>query len=239
MSFLFYIKNLTNNEIQRIFLSFENEFENTKKLGFGDSSVFELLGSLLLADYDFKLHDLIISLSRRVSNGDFSPIQFSDKLDEIIYTLPYLPYEEWSSIYRYLKETQLYWIKDHWQYAPNTNLSPLIQNILFENQTQPNITLIDSELKVVGVTFENRQQLIANIAVGEFLTLKRDYSNPYGSNATMVFTLNNRQLGYLSKEQSHIIAPFLDAGNTLYGIVTQIFKGTDSTNYGLRFKIFA
>jgi len=53
--------------------------------------------------------------------------------------------------------------------------------------------------KVVGVTYEGRQQIISRCSVGERLTLVRDPSNPFDSGAIKVIRLNGEQLGFLSE----------------------------------------
>ena len=42
------------------------------------------------------------------------------------------------------------------------------------------------ETKVVGVTYDNRQDIVAQLTVGEKIRLLREPTNPYGSKAIRV-----------------------------------------------------
>lgn len=65
--------------------------------------------------------------------------------------------------------------------------------------------------KVVGVSFEGRQDVVAGLRVGAELTLVRQPENPYDPNAIAIFC-GNLQLGYLRKEIARHLAPQIDAG---------------------------
>lgn len=158
-------------------------------------------------------------------------------MDEIIYALPYLPYEDWSAVYRYLKQTQIEWIKEEWFFQRSKVLSPLIRSIISPTSFN-NVAPLENEIiKAVGVTFENRQTLLKKLKIGEILTLKRDYANEFGSNAITLHNLSNEKLGYVPKEKSCYLAPFLDDGNTLFGEVVEILGGENGLYYGFKFKV--
>lgn len=65
--------------------------------------------------------------------------------------------------------------------------------------------------KVVGVTFEGRQDTIAGLRDGSELELVREPANAYDPNAVAV-RFGNLQLGYIRKEIAKHLAPLIDAG---------------------------
>jgi hypothetical protein len=64
--------------------------------------------------------------------------------------------------------------------------------------------------RVVGVTFENRQEEIKKIEVGETVLLIREPSNRFDKNAIKVVRLNHNDIGYIKKEMAIILAPRMD-----------------------------
>jgi len=54
--------------------------------------------------------------------------------------------------------------------------------------------------KVVGVTYENRQDIIRRMNVGEDLKLVAEHDNIYDKNAIKVLRSNGDQIGYLNKD---------------------------------------
>lgn len=75
------------------------------------------------------------------------------------------------------------------------------------------------KLKVVGVTFVNedgtsRQDIIKELKNGNNVTLRREPTNRYDTNAVAVFT-EYGQVGYIGKDYSSILAPMMDAGTQL------------------------
>lgn len=83
-------------------------------------------------------------------------------------------------------------------------------------QTSPSQNKIgDDELitKVVGVTYEGRQSVVAQLQVGETVLLKREPTNIYDHNAIMVIRSNGQQIGYISR----ILAARLANKFDLYG----------------------
>lgn len=110
-------------------------------------------------------------------------------------------------------------------------------DIRAEKQT----VLVGSEraYKVVGVTFEGRQECIKQLKVNDVLHFEHERENAYDSNAVAVKTAQGVQIGYLSKE----LAPMLlDIIADLSGIVTQVLHdgneeaGEEDKFWGIRFK---
>ena len=78
--------------------------------------------------------------------------------------------------------------------------------------------------KLVGVTFEGRQDLVAGLAPGAALSLERDPANPYDANAVGVW-LGGLQLGFIKKEIAARIAPNIDAGERYRAEVRHVTGG--------------
>ena len=65
--------------------------------------------------------------------------------------------------------------------------------------------------KVVGVTFEGRQDVIGGLVAGSPLELRREPDNPYDANAVAVY-FGALRIGFLRKEIARRLAPKFDAG---------------------------
>lgn len=89
--------------------------------------------------------------------------------------------------------------------------------------------------KVVGVTFENRQNYVRQCYTGQQLELVRDKLNPYDKNAIAIYSGNN-QVGFLSKEIAAQLAPQMDNGMRFICEVAQVTGGSGKI-YGWNIKI--
>lgn len=67
--------------------------------------------------------------------------------------------------------------------------------------------------KVVGVTFENRQEVVARLQMGDRVWLEREPFNAYDTNAIRVLRNNGEQIGYINRHLAHSIAPVMDRLN--------------------------
>jgi len=65
--------------------------------------------------------------------------------------------------------------------------------------------------KVVGVTFDGRQAIVAKLQVGEEIQLWREPTNPYDENAIRVERLNREQIGYINRFLAADLADIFDA----------------------------
>ena len=65
--------------------------------------------------------------------------------------------------------------------------------------------------KAAGVTFHNRQAVLAKLVPGETIQLRREPHNPYDRNAIRVERLNGEQIGYLNRNMAARLAPFFKA----------------------------
>lgn len=79
--------------------------------------------------------------------------------------------------------------------------------------------------KVVGVTFEGRQEVVRSLAPGDALHLQREPGNPVDPHAIRVLTAAGRQVGYLSARIAARLAPSMDSGARYLATVSQITGG--------------
>ena len=75
--------------------------------------------------------------------------------------------------------------------------------------------------KVVGVTFENRQEVIKNINTGEALALRREPNNPFDNRAIGVY-YKNSSIGYLKVSLANNLFSIMDKGTRYQAYVTQV-----------------
>jgi single-stranded-DNA-specific exonuclease len=78
--------------------------------------------------------------------------------------------------------------------------------------------------KVVGVTFEGRQDVVAGVREGAALELRRDPGNAYDANAIGVW-FGALQLGFLRREIALRVAPNIDGGERYTAEVTAVTGG--------------
>lgn len=92
--------------------------------------------------------------------------------------------------------------------------------------------------KVVGVTFEGRQSVVATLSVGEELTVARDTRNPADPNAMAILTGAGAQVGYLRRQISAVLAPIVDKGGVRYSAcVSEVTGGTDGHSLGVNVRV--
>jgi single-stranded-DNA-specific exonuclease len=66
------------------------------------------------------------------------------------------------------------------------------------------------ETRVVGVTFENRQAVVALLTEREQVFLIREPDNPFDPNAIKVIRWDHQQVGYVNRELAKVLAPRMD-----------------------------
>ena len=79
--------------------------------------------------------------------------------------------------------------------------------------------------KVVGVTFENRQDVLSTLEAGVELSLVRHPDNEADANAVGVHLLDGRQLGFLNRRLAARLAPVMDEGVVYDAAVTAVTGG--------------
>ncbi len=86
--------------------------------------------------------------------------------------------------------------------------------------------------KVMGVTFEGRQDLVAGLSAGDALELERQPANPHDANAIAV-RFGTLHIGYLRREIARRIAPAIDAGARYSASVGSVTGGVRDKNVGV------
>lgn len=82
-------------------------------------------------------------------------------------------------------------------------------------------------IRVAGVTFDNRQQIIARLHLMQAVRLQSDPLNPHDCYAVRVETLAGEQIGFVPKEQSRQISELLNSGEvSAVGWVNELTGGT-------------
>lgn len=83
------------------------------------------------------------------------------------------------------------------------------------------------KLKVVGVTFEGRQEIIKQLSRCDTITLRRESTNRFDKNAIMVMS-EKGQVGYIGKDYASILAPLMDGGTQFNASIAELdeYKGT-------------
>ena len=81
-------------------------------------------------------------------------------------------------------------------------------------------------IRVAGVSFGDRQQVISRLSLKEAVRFRRDPENPYDYNAVKVETLNGEQIGFVPRGQAPSISTLLNLlGGTLIGWVNELKGG--------------
>jgi single-stranded-DNA-specific exonuclease len=90
--------------------------------------------------------------------------------------------------------------------------------------------------KVVGVSFEGRQDLIAGLAPGSALELERQPQNEKDPNAIAV-RYGALQIGYIRAQIAKRLAPNIDAGERYGARITDLTGGTGDRNWGVNIRV--
>lgn len=87
--------------------------------------------------------------------------------------------------------------------------------------------------KVVGVTFEHRQEIVAKLHLGDRLFLEREPLNAYDRNAIKVIRNNGEQIGYINRHLAHSLAPLMDRINSPIRGKVYLLTGSSDEDYTL------
>ena len=87
--------------------------------------------------------------------------------------------------------------------------------------------------RIVGVTFNNRQAVIARLTFGEEILLRREPNNPYDPNAIRVERQNGEQFGYINRCLAANIASFFDARTRPVSGSVHCLTGSSRSGYSL------
>ena len=108
---------------------------------------------------------------------------------------------------------------------------------------QNNVSKETMITKVVGVTFENRQELIKrlidsnNLFIGATLSLVPEPTNYYDKNAVKVIVANNYHVGYLAKTINQKFSSQMMNGKKYIAIVKDITGGSIGYSWGITIEI--
>jgi single-stranded-DNA-specific exonuclease len=87
--------------------------------------------------------------------------------------------------------------------------------------------------KLVGVTFEGRQDVVSRLGPGAPLRVVREPDNPHDGCACAVFHPLGDQVGFLNRRLAAVLAPVIDAGAGYDVAVTEITGGQDGESRGV------
>lgn len=93
------------------------------------------------------------------------------------------------------------------------------------------------EERVAGVTFDNRQAVIARLHVHEPMILRREPNNAYDRNAIRVENGCGEQIGYIRKELAQRLASAIDRAGGVISAEVAALVGGDQQGYALGVRI--
>ena len=87
--------------------------------------------------------------------------------------------------------------------------------------------------KLAGVTFEGRQDVLADLSPGTVLRLERQPDNAFDPNAIALFHPAGQQVGFFNRRLATALAPVLDAGVAYDVEVTDVTGGEGGKSLGV------
>ncbi|HEY9179113.1 MAG TPA: helicase-related protein, partial [Candidatus Baltobacteraceae bacterium] len=90
--------------------------------------------------------------------------------------------------------------------------------------------------KIVGVSFEGRQDVVAGLKPGHELELTRQPDNPVDANAIAVH-YGTLQIGFLRKQIAKHLAPLIDGGILYTARIEHVTGGTQGKNFGVNIRV--
>lgn len=90
--------------------------------------------------------------------------------------------------------------------------------------------------KIMGVSFEGRQDTVAGLTPGHELELRRQPDNPVDANAIAVY-YGSMHLGFLRKQIAKHLAPLIDGGIRYTARIEHVTGGRDGKNYGVNIRV--
>jgi len=104
---------------------------------------------------------------------------------------------------------------------------------IIDDDDYKHIVEVDSfYTKVAGVTFDGRQEVIANVESGTKLQVIREKFNKHDTNAIRIDTVDGDNLGFLNARLAKKLASHIDEGQKYLGQVSEVTGGQDK-NYGV------
>jgi single-stranded-DNA-specific exonuclease len=90
--------------------------------------------------------------------------------------------------------------------------------------------------KVMGVSFEGRQDMVAGLVPGQYLELQRQPENPHDANAIAVH-FGTFHIGFLRKQIAKHLAPLIDGGVRYRARIEHVTGGRDGKNFGVNIRV--
>lgn len=87
--------------------------------------------------------------------------------------------------------------------------------------------------KVSGVSFGNRQDLIATLQPGDRLEVVREPENPHDARAIAILTECGEHVGYVNRRLAGALAPVIDAGTRYSAVVSEVTGTDQEKTFGL------
>ena len=92
---------------------------------------------------------------------------------------------------------------------------------------------LKERLPIVGMRYQGGSlDLVKDIQMGSRITFMREPENQYDKKAIMALDGQDRKLGYIPRSENEILSALMDAGKTLYGIVSHVPAPGELRNYG-------
>lgn len=99
-----------------------------------------------------------------------------------------------------------------------------------------NMKEVNYHSKIVGTTFENRQDILAHLEGNESLRVRREPENQYDPRAVSVdVDIKGKwyPVGYIAKDKNKDIAEALDAGREVEIKISEVTGGSKGKNFGM------
>lgn len=116
------------------------------------------------------------------------------------------------------------------------SLRDTVSNVLHQvrNSESFDTRMLGVEMKVVGVSFEGRQNHLDKIDSRTPISLSREPNNPYDKSAIAVVRADNGvKLGYISKKYNTPLAKLLDKGTELKARIKRTVSALNTDMSGL------
>ena len=169
------------------------------------------------------VQEVNLALPNRVSYG------------KICHAISKLPVRERTTqgVAEYFLETECFIGGPYREHKPTTQI-PITKHIATISTRRPR----EITTKVVGVTLDGRQAVVAKITMNEEIVLCREPKNSYDCNAIRVERLNGEQIGYINRHLAAELAYNFDAdGGSARGYVTELTGGGyDGYSLGVNIK---
>ena len=92
-------------------------------------------------------------------------------------------------------------------------------------------------MKVAGVTFNGRQEIIKKLKIGDKLRFLPEPTNPHDYHAVKVITEDGECIGYVPRERNERIFQNIVYDNILFKISVSAITGGSDANYGVNIRV--